>query len=112
MRNSPETLCKAVVFSLIGALLASGPAQAEPRPYSKTLTFTLSTTNPAPPAARRPYYAPGLTKYSSVKLPRAGTQVAVESLEIAHDGLQASKRNSVRPEAITITHERLERVTR
>ena len=111
MRNSSETLCKALVFGLFGTLLSSEPAHAEPRPYSKTLTFTLSTTNPAPPAARRPY-APGLTRYSSVKLPRAGTQVAVESLEIVHEGFRVPPRNASRPESITIAVERLERVSR
>jgi hypothetical protein len=56
-----------------------------PRPHSKALTFTLSTPTSAPPA-RRPHFAPGLTKYSTVKMSRAGAQAAVESLEVAYEG--------------------------
>ena len=71
IRNSGEILCKAIAFGLLGMLLASGSARAGSQVYSKTLTFTQSTTAPAPPAPRRPYYAPANTKYSTVKMTRA-----------------------------------------
>lgn len=90
MRNATEILCKAMVFSLLGSLLVSIPALAKPAPYSKTLTFTVSTNQASPPAARPGYYFPANTKYSAVKTQRAGTQVGVESLEIAHEGLSVS----------------------
>jgi hypothetical protein len=104
MKRTSAILCKAVASSLLGALLASGPAQAEPRPYSKTFTFTLST--PAPSAPR---YAPAATKYATVKLTRAHTDVAMETLKIAHEGLAGAPRNRARPEGITIPVERIER---
>ena len=90
MKGTRNILYRATVLSLVGALFASGAAQAEPAPYSKTLTFTLSTPNPAVPAARPRYYLPANTKYSNVQLQRAGTQVAVESLEIAHEGFRSA----------------------
>jgi len=73
MRNTSEIFCRAMVFSLLGTLLASHQAHAKPVVYSKTLTFTLSTTTPAPPTTR------------------PGTQVAVEPLEIVHEGFRAAK---------------------
>ncbi|HET9474591.1 MAG TPA: hypothetical protein VFO82_11900 [Steroidobacteraceae bacterium] len=112
MRNSIRILSTALAFSLFGAFLAGGLAQAEPRPYSKTLTFTLSTTNPAPPPAPRKFYAPANTKYSAVKLERTGTQVAVESLEIVHEGFRDTRPKPARPEGITLGVERLERVSK
>ena len=87
MRNSTENLYKILALSLLGALLASGPAQAEPATYGKTLTFTLPITTPAPSAAPRRSYAPANTKYSNVRLQRAGNQVAVESLKTSHEGI-------------------------
>ena len=110
MRNSTKILGKALVFSIYGALLSGGLAHAEPHTYSKTLTFTISTTNPAPPRAPRKLYAPANTKYSAVKLQRAGTQVATETLEIAHEGFRDAKPTGMRPEGITLSVERIERV--
>jgi len=83
MRNSNAILCKAMVLSLLSALLASSPAQARPAVYSKTLTFTLSTTTPAPPAARPRYYFPGNTKYSNVRAQRAGVYLPVAGRKMA-----------------------------
>jgi hypothetical protein len=88
MRNSSETLCKTLTFGLLSALLASNAAHAQPAVYSKTLTLTQTTTAPAPGAARHGYYSPANTKYSSVRLSRGGTDVAMESIEIAHEGLR------------------------
>jgi len=96
MRNTREILGRAMALGLLGALLASNLAQAKPGTYSKTLTFTLSTSNPAPPPAKSGYYLPANTKYSPVKTQRAGTQVAVESLEIAHEGFRAAPQKPVR----------------
>ncbi len=86
MRNSTENLYKILALSLLGALLASGPAQAEPRTYGKTITFTLPITTPASAAPRRSY-APANTKYSNVRLQRAGNQVGVETLKTSHEGI-------------------------
>jgi hypothetical protein len=46
----------------------------------------LSTPNSAMPAARSRFHLPSNTKYSNVKLERAATDVAVESIELAHEG--------------------------
>lgn len=108
MKKSSEILCKAVVSSLVGALLACGPAQAQPRPYTKTLTSTQSSTTPAPPSPRT-FHAPAATKYSTVKLTRARREVAMETLQVAHEGLTGAPRNRPRPEGITIPLERFDR---
>ena len=97
MRNFLEIPSKALAFSLLYALLASNVAQARPAPYSKALTFTQTTTASAPGAAHPRYYFPANTKYSSVRLQRAGTDIGMESLEIAHEGLRAA---SKRPERV------------
>jgi hypothetical protein len=88
MKNTGNKLFKATACSLLGVLFAGGAAQAAPAPYSKTVTFTASTPHRAAPAQRpRPYF-PANTKYSNVKLERAGNRVAMESIVIVHEGFE------------------------
>jgi hypothetical protein len=85
MKDIGNNPIKALAFSLVGMWLAAGGAQAEPAPYSKAATFTASIPTTTPATGSR-HYPPANTKYSNVKLTRAGNEVATETrVSRAHD---------------------------